>query len=87
MLTAQEATEKYGDIPLKFSRYYKYVFSFFGERGDIHIHADFGGSSDDIYRYEIDADAPKYLADIEANWHSVNITDAGDKVFDYYDFA
>lgn len=87
MLTAQEATEKYGDIPLKFSRYYKYVFSFCGERGDVHIHAAFGGNSGDIYRYEVDADAPQNLADIEANWHSVTITDAGEKVFDYCDFA
>jgi len=47
--------EKLGEIEMAFSSYYKYKFSYKGkcwcER--LVIHAEFGGSADDIYDHEV----------------------------------
>lgn len=49
-MNKEEAIKKYGKIPLKFTRYYKYSFTFCGQDRDIKIIASLGGIADDIYR-------------------------------------
>lgn len=54
-LTKEEVLAAYGDVPLTFSHYYKYQFTFSGEAPDgVTIYATFGdGSSDGIYKTSI----------------------------------
>lgn len=87
MITIEQAISKYGEVKLKFSSYYKYSFMFQGRASDgALICANFGGNSDDIYRYEVDADKTYFLGDIKSNWHGVDIRIGEDKIFEYYDY-
>lgn len=55
METIEEVIEKYGNIFVTFSSYYKYSFSFGADIEDgIHIGLSVGGNADDIYRLSID---------------------------------
>ena len=50
-MTHEEIIEKYGDVVLEFSYYYKFVFYYRATAEDgITICAQFGGDSDEIYR-------------------------------------
>jgi hypothetical protein len=53
-LTKEQFIEKYGDVEMHFTSYYKYTFSFEGKtpNGET-IKASVGGSADDIYRFEV----------------------------------
>ncbi len=53
-MTYDEIMDKWGDVELKFTRYYKYVFYYTGETPDgYHITAGYGGDSSEIYRHEV----------------------------------
>jgi hypothetical protein len=58
----KEAMQKYGLVPLNFSGYYKYEFSFNGvaEDGAL-IYMSVGGSADDIYKFDVSPDKPEKL--------------------------
>ena len=46
--------EMYGDTMMSFVSYYKYTFHFTGKTADGKtINASYGGSSEDIYRYDV----------------------------------
>ena len=53
-MTREEFYAKYGDVKVKFSRYYKYTFTYEGmlKNGDA-IVVGYGGNSSDIYRHEV----------------------------------
>jgi len=56
-MTKDEVLMKYGDVPLKFDRYYKYTFSFSGIASDgAVISLWYGGDHNDIYRFSVDKD-------------------------------
>jgi hypothetical protein len=53
-ISEQEFLDLYGDTEMQFSSYYKYSFTYKGVAADgMEILARVGGSSDDIYRYEV----------------------------------
>lgn len=52
-MTKQEFMNKYGDVEVKFSSYYKYTFTFTGEFDGGVVIVDVGGDSSDIYRMEV----------------------------------
>ena len=50
-MTQEQIIEKYGDVVLDFSSYYKYTFYYRGTADDGNtIAVALGGNSDDIYR-------------------------------------
>lgn len=54
-LSYDEVVEKYGDLKVTFSSYYKYLFTFVGKMGGggrISVSVG-GGGADDIYKTEI----------------------------------
>lgn len=56
-MNREEMLEKYGTVPLKFTGYYKYSFSFSGVAPDgAKIYVSIGGNASDIYRLEVDPD-------------------------------
>lgn len=52
-MTKQEFMNKYGDVDVKFSSYYKYTFTFTGEFDGGVVLVEVGGGSSDIYRMEV----------------------------------
>lgn len=55
-LNEKEFLELYGEAKVVFTSYYKYSFSFRGEFNGKSIYVSVGGSSDDIYRFDVDAE-------------------------------
>ena len=78
-MTKEEVLKEYGDVPLKFSSYYKYSFSFYGEKNGATIYATIGGNADDIYRFELCADSKITLN--EGRHNSATICDKDGKEF------
>jgi len=94
-MTAVEVAEKYGEVELHFTSYYKYVFSYRGVAEDGYIIvADYGGDHDDIYRYEVAVNSPEKLGQYfpeddwsnwDAGWRSVTVfSPNGEEVFADY---
>ena len=64
--------EKYGDVPLKFSGYYKYSFGFSGTAPDgAEITISIGGNHDEIYRYSVRPDTIETLR--AHSWYVANV--------------
>ncbi len=85
-LTKAEALERYGAVPLRFSSYYKYSFTFVGRAEDgVVISATFGGDASDIYRESINADTVRTLGAHE--WIAGSIEREGETVCKWYDPA
>lgn len=84
MMTIEEVNEKFKDVLVTFSSYYKYSFTYTGESEDGYkLRCSYGGSSDDIYRYDVDTKPFPFVH--TDNWTSVTITDPnGVDVFDEY---
>lgn len=78
-----ENFEKYKDVVLKFSSYYKYSFTFSGvaEDGAVVV-ARTGGDSSDIYRYEVSNDMSLTLKDA-SDYNSAYITKDGVTLWEY----
>lgn len=80
-----EAVNAYGDVPLLFSSYYKYSFTFTGVAPDgAVISASIGGNSEEIYRKEVWRDVSVTMKDIFP--YCGEITKDGVKIFDWYDY-
>ena len=53
-MTREEFYDKYGDVVVRFSSYYKFVFTYKGTLEDgSTISVGYGGDSDEIYRFEL----------------------------------
>lgn len=73
--------EIYGEIPCKFSSYYKYSFTFTGIAPDgAKIYLSVGGSGEDIYRYEVSVDSTETLN--ARNWKYARITQGETEIFE-----
>ena len=85
-MTKKDFIEKYGDVKVKFSSYYKYTFKYIGTLPDGNvISVDCGGNADDIYRYEVDADAEESVSSIDP--YAGSVRDKDYKVTDqFYDY-
>ncbi|QGT54414.1 hypothetical protein b3_0170 [Synechococcus phage B3] len=64
-MTKDEFYEKYGQVKVKFSSYYKYTFTFEGtlDAGG-RIVVESGGCSDDIYKFEVVSDSEETVASV-----------------------
>lgn len=55
-LTEEQFKEKYGQVEVKFSSYFKYTFVFRGEFEGKEFQVNVGGTSEEIYRLNVRAD-------------------------------
>jgi hypothetical protein len=56
-MTRQEFYDKYGDVKVKFTNYFKYTFTYSALLPDGKLlTVGYGGDSADIYRHEVGAD-------------------------------
>ena len=77
--------EKYGEIELSFSSYYKYCFSFIYKNEDLTISGYYGGNDGDIYRYSLNFDTKIKVKDYQDSLNSLRITKGDELVFEYLD--
>lgn len=84
-MNKEQIQEKFGNTLLRFSHYYKYTFTFIGHTEDEYkILCYFGGSSDDIYRYDVNADVEYRVGNLD-DWSAVRVMDKANKViFELY---
>lgn len=87
-MTKEKFIEKYGDILVTFTDYYKYTFTFKGTTRDGKtIVVDVGTDSDSIYRFEVAAGVPKTIRDLDPySGQVVESTDPyrmGDSFYEY----
>lgn len=87
----EQAKELYESVSkrlkLSFLSYYKYGFNFTGEVDDVKVYVSYGGNSDDIYRFDVDANefqAPDTFEKLMNDYYYVAITKNGDKFEDYH---
>jgi hypothetical protein len=85
-MTRNEFYQKYGDVKVKFSDYYKYTFTYTGNLPDGgRISVDYGGNADQIYRHEVGADCEKTVSSIEPYSGRAYDKD-GKEVDQFYDY-
>jgi len=86
MISKQEAIERYGKVPLKFSSYYKYSFAFSGVAEDgAKISALYGGDHDAIYRFDCTPETTITLTDENA-YYAAYVSLGDDEILSHYDF-
>lgn len=68
-------------IPMFFSSYFKFTFSFKGKVGDLEVNAGFGGNSEDIYSQEISANTPIVLSQDSFNLIHVKNVITGEEAY------
>jgi hypothetical protein len=85
-MTKDEFYEKYGDVKVKFSDYYKYTFTYTGNLPDGgRISVEYGGNADQIYRHDVGADCEETVSSIEPYAGHVYDKD-GKEVEGFYDY-
>lgn len=61
-MTRAEFYEKYGQFPVKFSSYYKYIFTYSGALPDGgSVECDCGGDAGEIYRHSVTPDTKELI--------------------------
>ena len=83
--TLNTIKEKYGDVGLKFSGYYKYRFGFTGKADDgCDIYVSVGGVADDIYELDVDANSKETINSLSPNY--ISITKNGKEIFEWRNY-
>lgn len=84
-MTRQEFYEKYGDVKVKFSSYYKYTFTYEAMLLDgKRLTCGYGGNSDKIYRHEVGADSEESVTSLHP--HEGYVYQDGKEVEGFYDY-
>jgi len=84
-MNKQEILAAYGTVPVKFRRYYKYVFTFGGLAEDgAQITICIGGMADDIYKQTIHNDEETTLAIEIDSAFIVQVKKDGEMLYDSY---
>ncbi len=64
-MTKEEFIEKYGNVKVKFSNYYKYTFDYTGDLPDGNvIFVSCGGNADEIYEHDVSPDMEKTVSSV-----------------------
>jgi hypothetical protein len=84
-MSKKEFYEKYGDVPVKFSNYDRYIFAYYGIMPDNkYIICLFGGNEKDIHSHIVIADEYVYLKDIDFYYGCVVDKDAEKFIDGFY---
>lgn len=85
VMTRQEFYEKYGNVEVRFSSYYKYTFTYAADLPDgKHLTCGCGGNADDIYRLSVYADDSATVGDLEP--FEGGVYENGREVEGFYDY-
>ena len=84
-ISKEKMLEKYGEIELSFSNYYKFCFNFIYKNEDLTISGYCGGNDGDIYRYSLNFDTKIKVKDYQDSLNSLKIIKGDELVFEYLD--
>ena len=85
MMTRLEFIEKYGDVDVTFTSYYKYTFTYTATLPDgKRLTVGYGGDSSAIYRHEVTAARTSKVAELRPYKGSVYENEEG--VESFYDY-
>jgi len=82
-LTLKEVYSKYGNVEFEFNSYYKFRFTFRANFGGKGILVDFGGSGDDIYKFEVMSGCKEKLNTIDCEIVLLSVIENGEMVEQY----
>ena len=84
-MTKEEFIEKYGDVEVIFSSYYKFTFTYKSilEDGSI-VFVDFGATSEEIYRHEVTSTGVRTIKSLSP--YAGSVYKDGIKVESFYDY-
>lgn len=86
MITKEQVIKQYGGVELEFSSYYRYTFHYKKELDDgTLIFGSYGGSSEDIYRYDVSKDSVVKVSYFENSLTYMEIVKDGTILFKYSD--
>lgn len=84
-MTRQEFYDKYGNVEVKFSSYYKYVFTYEAVLPDgKRISVGYGGNHDDIYRHGVSVTTADKIIDLQP--HEGSVYEGKEQVESFYDY-
>ncbi len=85
-MTKNEFIEKYGDVKVKFSYYYKYTFNYIGSLPDgSKISVGYGGNADEIYKYEVVSNTEETVSNVDPYTGAV-LNANGQLIDEFYDY-
>jgi hypothetical protein len=84
-MTRQEFYDKYGSVKVKFSSYYKYIFTYEATLPDGKcLTCRYGGNGDDIYRHDVSANNEEAVISLQP--HEGAVYQDGKEVEGFYDY-
>jgi hypothetical protein len=84
-MTRTEFYEKYGEVLVTFSSYYKYTFTYRAELPDGQaLTVGYGGQADEIYRFDVAPNVPVKVIDLYP--YCGSIYKNGKEIEGFYDF-
>ena len=84
-MTRQEFYEKYGDLEVTFSHYYKFTFDFAAYLGEGKVvTVGVGGNAEDIYRFTVEPDTPVKISELEP--YEGHVYEGTKEVESFYDY-
>ena len=88
-ITHDEFIEKYADVRMTFSNYYKYGFTYVGQTDDgVNVSVTYGGETGQIYRFSLDAGHNFLLGETAMHFKSgvSKRIDTNEELFEFYSF-
>lgn len=84
-MTRADFYEKYGDVEVVFTSYYKYTFTYVATLPDgKRLTVGYGGNHDDIYRFDVSANKPVSVSQLQPYMGSVY--QGTEEVEGFYDY-
>ena len=84
-MTREEFYEKYGEVEVVFTSYYKFTFNYGALLPDgLRLSVGYGGNSDDIYRHEVGVGETIKIKDL--NPYCGNVYVGLNEVDSFYDY-
>ena len=84
-MTRAEFYDKYGDVEVMFSSYYKYTFTYAATLPDGKLlTVGYGGNSDKIYRHEVVSGCVKNVSQLQP--YTGAVYEGAEKVESFYDY-
>lgn len=84
-MTKSDFLNKYGDVEVTFSSYYKYTFTYTATLPDgKHLTVGYGGCSDEIYRHEVEAGSVEKVRNLRP--YTGAVYECTEEVEGFYDY-
>jgi hypothetical protein len=80
----QKFMQEYGKVKVRFTKYYKYTFTFVGEHNGNVIVVNVGGNSEEIYRQGVESDTDYEIYELQP--YAGKVTSVDGELFSFYNY-